>query len=146
MLLLNKSALFHKVASEELKVLLPLSRQESYPPGSIIFSQDSPAEKIYLLEYGSVALKTAFSGDLEITYELITKPGEVFGLSALIPPSRFNTTAICLGKTGVLVFPGKKLFPLFSRYPALGYTVMSNLAGLFAARLQRTRQLLAGQL
>jgi CRP/FNR family transcriptional regulator, cyclic AMP receptor protein len=146
MVSLKKSPLFSKLSAEELKVLLPLAQPENYPTGSIIFSQDSPAKKIYLLDHGNVALKTAFSEGLEITYEMIRKPGEVFGLSALIAPARFNTTAICLEPTAVLAFSQQDLLPAFSRNPALGYRVMRNLAVLIAARLKRTRQLLAGQM
>lgn len=142
----QKSDLFKNVSPEEFKILNPLARQETFASGSIIFNQEAPADKIYLLDHGSVAIKTSFSDGLEITYEIITRKGDPFGLSALIAPFRFTTTAICLEKTGVLAFPQKNLMQAFSRHPALGYKVMQNLSILMARRLKRTRQILAGQI
>jgi CRP/FNR family transcriptional regulator, cyclic AMP receptor protein len=145
MLLLKQSALFNKISPEESKVLLPLAHKETFTTGSIIFSQGSRAEKIYLLDYGNIALKTAFSDGLEITYEIITRKGEAFGLSALVAPFRFTTTAICLEKTEAMAFPQKDLMKALSYHSLLGFKVMQNLCILLARRLERTRRLLAGQ-
>ncbi len=146
MLLLKQNELFKKVSPEELKILTPLAGRETFASGSIIFNQGSRAEKIYLLDYGSIALKSAFSDGLEITYEMVTRKGDAFGLSALVTPFRFTTTAICLEKTGVMAFSQKNLMKSLSHYAPLGFKVMQNLCILLARRLQRTRQLLAGQI
>ena len=146
MLQLKKSALFKKVSPEEFKVLIPMAQQQTLASGSIIFYQDHPAEKIYLLDTGSVAIKTLCSNGLEITYEMITQKGGSFGLSALVAPFRFTTTAICVEKTQVVVFGRKDLIRTFTQYPLLGFKVMQNLCILIARRLEWTRQLLAGQI
>ena len=142
---LKQSALFNKVSPEEAKLLVRLAHKETFTTGSIIFSQGSRAEKIYLLGYGNIALKTAFSDGLEITYEMITRKGEAFGLSALVAPFRFTTTAVCLEKTEARVFPQKDLIKTLSSHSLLGFKVMQNLCVLLARRVERTRRLLAGQ-
>ena len=144
--LLKKSELFNKVSPEEIKVLTPLSQEKTFSPETIIFSQNTPAERIYLLDQGSVALKTVLSNGLEITYEMITKQGDPFGWSALVEPFEHMTTAICLEKTGVVVFNRKDLIRIFPQYPLLGFKVMHNLCILLARRLERTRLLLVGQI
>ena len=142
---LKQSELFKKVVPEGLKILAPLARLETYAPGSIIFSQNTLAEKLFLLDQGVVALKTSLAGGLEITYEMITKKGDPFGWSALVEPFKLTATAICLEKTQVIAFQQKELDRIFTQHPDLGFTVMKNLCILIARRLQRTRQLLAGQ-
>ena len=48
--LLKQSELFKKVPPEELKVLALLAKQKAFDPGTIIFSQNTLAEKIYVLD------------------------------------------------------------------------------------------------
>jgi len=144
--LLKKSELFKKVTLEELKVLIPFARQETLTMGSIIFYQDNPAEKLYLLDSGIVALKTSFSEGMEITYEMIAKKGDPFGWSSLVAPYRHTTTAICLEETKILFFRRIDLNRILPRHPTLGFKVMQNLCVLIARRLDRTRQLIVGQI
>jgi CRP/FNR family transcriptional regulator, cyclic AMP receptor protein len=144
--LLKQSELFKGVSPEELMLLTPLTRSETFSTGSIVFFQDAPAEKAYLLDHGLVALKTSLSDGVEITYEMITHRGDLFGWSALVEPFQLTATAICLEKTKVLELNRKDLNQLFSRYPRLGFKVMQNLCVLIARRLQRTRQILTGEI
>lgn len=144
--LLKQSDLFKKISAEELKALIPFSQEMTFATGSIIFSQNAKAEKIYLLVSGLVALKTTLTNGLEITYEMITKRGDPFGWSALIEPFQHMTTAICLERTKTVVFTRKDLHRLFPQHPLLGFKVMKNLSILIAKRLERTRRLLVGQL
>ena len=50
--LLKQSDLFKKIPAEELKPLIPLSYPKNFTTGSIIFSQNSKAEKVYLVGRG----------------------------------------------------------------------------------------------
>lgn len=144
--LLKQSDLFKKIPVEELKPLIPLSYPKNFITGSTIFSQNSKAEKVYVLEGGLVALKTALTNGLEITYEMITRRGDPFGWSALIEPYQHMTTAICLEDTKAVFFNRKDLSRLFPQHPLLGFKVMQNLSVLIAKRLERTRRLLVGQI
>jgi CRP/FNR family cyclic AMP-dependent transcriptional regulator len=144
--LLKQCDLFKKISAEEIKVLISLSQEKTFPSGSIIFTQNSKAEKVYVLESGSVALKTSLTNGVEITYEMITKRGDPFGWSALIEPFHHMTTAICLENTKAVAFNRKDLHRLFPKHPVLGFKVMQNLSILIAKRLERTRRLLVGQI
>jgi CRP-like cAMP-binding protein len=144
--LLKKSELFSKVSPEEIKVLTPFSQEKIFFTGTIIFSQNAPAERVYLLDHGAVALKTVLSNGLEITYEMITKRGDPFGWSALVEPFRHMTTALCLEDTKTVFFNRKDLYRLFPQHPSLGFKIMRNLSILIAKRLERTRRLLVGQI
>ena len=50
--LLKQCDLFKKVSAEEIKVLIPLSQEKTFPSGSIIFTQNSTAERVYFLDQG----------------------------------------------------------------------------------------------
>jgi CRP/FNR family transcriptional regulator, cyclic AMP receptor protein len=143
---LKQSELFSKVSPEEIKVLAPLSQVKTFSAGTVIFSQNASAERVYLLDQGSVALKTLLSNGLEITYEMITKRGDPFGWSALVEPFEHMTTAICMEETRAIIFNRKDLIRIFPQHPMLGFKVMHNLCILLARRLERTRRLLVGQI
>jgi CRP-like cAMP-binding protein len=142
----KQSELFNEIASRDLELLTPLAEAETFPTGSIIFYQDTLAERVYLLDRGAVALKTALSEGLEVTFELVKKKGSPFGWSALVEPYQLTATAICLEKTRVLSFGRKAFNQVLTQHPVLGLKVMRNLCILIAKRLQRTRQLLVGQI
>jgi CRP-like cAMP-binding protein len=144
--LLKQSELFKKVPDEEIKVLELLAREKIFSPGTTIFTQNTAAQKVYILNSGSVALKTTLANDLEITYEMITKRGDPFGWSTLVEPFQHMTTALCLEETKVLAFHGRDLKRTFPQHPFLGFKVMQNLCVLLARRLERTRRLLVGQI
>lgn len=142
----KQSELFKEISSRDLELLTPLAEAEIFPTGSIIFYQDTLAERVYLLDRGAVALKTALSEGLEVTFELVKKKGSPFGWSALVEPYQLTATAICLEKTRVLSFGRKAFNQVLTQHPVLGLKVMRNLCILIAKRLQRTRQLLVGQI
>jgi CRP-like cAMP-binding protein len=143
---LTHCAIFKGLSREERNLFLPLAEVESFKTGALIFLQDTPAEKVYILDQGSVALKTILQADLEITFEILKQEGTPFGWSALVEPYRLTATALCLENTRVISFDGKSLINLFRHHPLLGYKVVRNLCALIARRLQRTRALVAGQL
>ena len=142
----KQSELFNKISSRDLELLTPLAEAETFPTGSIIFYQDTLGERVYLLDRGVVAVKTALSEGLEVTFEIIKKKGSPFGWSALVEPYQLSATAICLEKTRVLSFERKAFNQVLTQHPALGFKVMRNLCIIIAKRLQRTRRLLMGQI
>ena len=134
------------LSPNERHLFFPLAETESFKTGTLLFLQDTPAKKVYILDQGSVALKTVLPMGLEITFEIIKKRGTPFGWSALVEPNRLTATAVCLENTRVISFKGKSLINLFHQNPLLGYKVFRNLCALVARRLLRTRELVAGQL
>jgi CRP-like cAMP-binding protein len=142
----KQSELFKEISSRDLELLTPLAEAETFPTGSIIFYQDTLAERVYLLDQGAVALKTALSEGLEVTFEMVKKKGSLFGWSALVEPYQLTATAICLEKTRVLSFGRKAFNQVLTQHPVLGFKVMRNLCVIIAKRLQRTRRLLVGQI
>jgi CRP/FNR family transcriptional regulator, cyclic AMP receptor protein len=143
---LAKCEILKGLSPDERKLLFPLAETESFKTGDRIYLQDTPAEKVYVLDRGSVALKTVLPAGLEISFEVLERKGTPFGWPALVEPYRLITSAVCLESTRVISFKRKALFDLFDHYPILGYKIFKNLCVLVARRLIRTRQLVAGQL
>ena len=143
---LAKCEIFKGLSPDERKLFFPLSETESFKTGDLIYRQDTPAEKVYILDRGSVALKTVLPAGLEISFEVLERKGTPFGWPALVEPYRLFTSAVCLENTRVISFKRKALFDFFDQYPVLGYKLFRNLCALVARRLIRTRQLVAGQL
>jgi CRP-like cAMP-binding protein len=134
------------LSPDERNLLIPLAETESFKTGAIIYLQDTPAEKVYILDQGSVAIKTVLPAGLEISFAILKMRGTPFGWPALVEPYRLITTAVCLENTRVISFKGKSLITLFHQNPVLGHQVYRNLCAFIARRLIRTRELVAGQL
>lgn len=143
---LAKCEILKGLSPDERKLFFPLAETESFKTGDRIYLQDTPAEKVYVLDQGSVALKTVLPAGLEISFQVLERKGTPFGWPALVEPYRLFTSAVCLENTRVISFKREALFTLFEQYPLLGYKVYRNLCALVARRLIRTRQLVAGQL
>ena len=143
---LTQCEILKGLSPDERNLIFPLAETESFKTGTLIFIQDTPAEKVYILDQGSVALKTVLPAGLEITFEIFKMKGTPFGWSALVKPYRLTATAVCLENTRIISFKGKSLINLFHQNPNLGYTVFRNLCALVARRLIRTRELVTGQL
>jgi CRP-like cAMP-binding protein len=143
---LAQCAILKGLSPNERSLFFPLAETESFETGALIYRQDTPAEKVYILDQGRVAIKTVLPAGLEISFEIFKRRGTPFGWPALVEPYRLITTAVCLEDTRVISFKGKSLIGLFHQNPFLGYIVYKNLCALVARRLIRTRELVAGQL
>jgi CRP-like cAMP-binding protein len=143
---LDQCVILKGLSADERSLFFPLAETESFGAGATIYRQDTPAEKVYILDQGSVALKTVLPAGLEISFQVFKVRGTTFGWPALVDPYRLITTAVCLEDTRVISFKGKSLIRLFHQNPFLGYIVYKNLCALVARRLIRTRELVASQL
>ena len=60
---LAQCAILKGLSPDERGLFFPLAETESFETGAIIYRQDTPAEKVYVLDQGSVALKTVLPAE-----------------------------------------------------------------------------------
>jgi CRP-like cAMP-binding protein len=88
----------------------------------------------------AVELTMKAEADFEIPISILRKPGDCFGISALIAPHVYTLSARCVEDGTSLVMKQADLKKLMLEDHELGCTIMANLAQNLLARLKETRQ------
>jgi CRP-like cAMP-binding protein len=118
--------LFHGLGREELKRVAPLFATARFRSGETVFKQGQPAEHVYVLEQGEVALRLYPDDGGCLTIAVIQREG-VFGWSAVLGRARYTAAAVCAADTQALVLPGSQLRALIRTEPALGRLLLGRL-------------------
>ncbi|MBT3364030.1 MAG: cyclic nucleotide-binding domain-containing protein [Chloroflexi bacterium] len=143
--LLAQSRLFEGLADDELNNIVGFCSKEVYAPGTTIFSEGEPGNKLYIVEDGKVvldmALRIGSGSGRNGSIDVITK-GQVFGWWG--GESYIQTmTARCVEKTKVIAIDAKGLWQILEQNDRIGYRVMKKLVGVISSRLLNTRDTLA---
>jgi CRP-like cAMP-binding protein len=106
--------------------------------GHVLFNLGEPADKVYLVLRGRIALTLPMQirgGEQDVLVEE-RLAGETLGWSGLIPPHRFTLKASASVESELLAFPRVALLDYFSANPAVGYAVSRNVASVIGHRLE----------
>jgi CRP/FNR family transcriptional regulator, cyclic AMP receptor protein len=122
----------------EAEAVMALGTRRALSAGAVLFKLGAPADEMYLITRGRVALTLPMqvfgrSEDVLVEERL---QGETIGWSALIPPHRFTLKASAPLETEVLAFSRGALVEHFASRPAVGHTVIRNVAAVIGHRLQ----------
>lgn len=146
---LRECRIFAGLSEGEEDRIAALAVPKEFGAGATIFSEGSPAEAIYVLEKGRVALQMQLPGERpqvsrRVTVDVVSE-GEAFGWSAAVARRLYTLSAMCLEPTRVLALDGAKLNALFQEDYRIGYKVMSQLIDVVASRLDETRRVLVSE-
>lgn len=132
------SELVTGLGSAEAEAVLALGTRRTLGPGAVLFKLGDPAEQMYLITRGRIALTLPMQilGRHEDVLVEERLPGETIGWSAVIPPHRFTLKASAPLETEVLAFSRAALLGHFAIRPAVGYAVIRNVAAIMGHRLQ----------
>jgi CRP-like cAMP-binding protein len=139
---LKEVELFRGLNSKQLQRFGKHLLEEDFSIGQTVFSQGTPAEKLYFLLDGEVSLGIRAKGEVDITAYSVNKKGECFGLSSLIKPYRNNVSAICNKRTRVLSVNGETLRKLIKQNSKMGIEIMEKVAEIYFNRLNGTRAMI----
>ena len=114
----------------ELKFLSAMAEATHAREGELLIQAGLPARTLYILEEGN--LMVAFPDGRAITFH---KPGRVVGWSALVSPTRYTASVICLTDCTLIAFPGSELLRLVQRNVAIGTKIMRNISEVLSRRL-----------
>lgn len=144
--LLQTCRIFEGLDGAQIEQIARLGRSAEYPAGTSIFNEKGPAEKLYVIESGKVALQMQLPGSRgrRLTVD-IARESEVFGWSALVDWRPYTLTSVCLENSQILEIDGPALRMLMEGDTAVGFYVMKGLIKLVASRLDETRHLLASE-
>lgn len=122
-----------------LRLLADNAMRMYYEPNELIFCEDEPANRFYLIESGRIALESYRRDQASVHIQTIG-PGDVLGWSWIFPPHYWNFDARALEATTTIFFYGTRLREQCEQDPALGYELMKRMGGVLVQRLQATRK------
>lgn len=135
---LRKSDLFEGLGDDELLAIARLAREEKYDAGSVIFRENGPANYLYIVREGRVAILIDIGRGKQTVIDTISRNGS-FGWSAMVPPYTYTSTSRTLESTRVIVLSGQQLRELCSTHCSTCYTIMEKIARIISKRLKETR-------
>jgi CRP-like cAMP-binding protein len=143
--LLRRYPFFTSLNDEQLKAVAMISEEKTYPKDSLILKENTPANKLFMLLEGDVDLIFSGGGEGAVTNALVGSiaPGEVLGVSSLIEPYMFISSARATIQVKVIEINGAALRALLEVDPKLGYYLMRNVAVAVLERLKYTQVELA---
>jgi signal transduction histidine kinase len=135
---LGRSEVFAGLAEVDLLAIASFCCEEAYDENQALLVEDMPADKLFVVERGKVALEKKVqlgrhSTPRNATIDYIG-PGQVSGFSALVAPYIYSTSAICVEPTRVVVVDGIALRAYLDDHPAAGFEIVSTLASLIGNR------------
>jgi len=145
---LGESSLFSDLSDEQRDKIAQLSREMTFETGDVLFREGDPADNIYIVLQGRVAVEVGLLGRQRRRCATIAtaRRGEFVGWSAAIGSAKYLASAYAVEKTAAVVVDRRALHSLFVDNPASGLRVMEKLIDLARSRLSRTTEILANML
>ena len=143
--LLRRYPFFASLTDEQLKAIAQIAEEKSYPKDALLLKESTQANKLFLLLEGDIDLIYSGGGEGAIVNALVGSiaPGEALGVSSLIQPYRYISTARATMPIKVVEIDGAALRDLMQADTKLGYALMSNIAVAVLERLKYTQVELA---
>jgi len=143
--LLRRYPFFALLTDEQLKAIAMIAEEKTYPKGTLLVKENTSATKLILLLEGDVDLVYSGGGEGAISNALVGSiaPGEMLGVSSLIEPYIYISSARATVPAKVVEIDGVAARALMQVDKSLGYTLMSNVAAAALERLKYTQVELA---
>ncbi len=145
---LGKSDLFSDLSDEQRDKIALLSRKMTFETGDILFREGDPADKLYIVLQGTLAVEVSLLGRQRRRCATIAAAhrGEFVGWSAGLGSQTYLASAYAVEKTTALVVDRRAVDGLFADDPASGLRVTVKLIEVARSRLSRTTEILATML
>ena len=114
------------------------ARNVAIGAGQLLVTEGDPADTLYLLRRGTVAIEIQAPGSGRVVIETLG-PGDAVGWSWMFPPYRWHFDVRAVGPVGAVAVDGACLRAKAESDPAFGYELMKRLGAVILERLQATR-------
>ena len=135
---LRSSSFFSELPDEQLHMLAEVAKQVEYPGNTVIFQEHEPANEVFLVLSGKVALVICLTGK-GCRQIMEVGDGELLGWSPLLHKHRLTDTARTLTPVKALTFDSSQLLKLCEENPSFGYEFMRRTAMVLSDRLYGVR-------
>jgi CRP-like cAMP-binding protein len=143
--LLRRYPFFASLDEKQLEAIAEITQEKSYPKGTLLVKENTTATCLALLIDGDIDLIFSGGGEGAISNALVGSiaPGEVYGVSSLIEPYRYTSSARATMPVKVIEVDGLALRVMVEKDAKLGYIMMRNVAIAVLERLRYTQVELA---
>jgi CRP-like cAMP-binding protein len=151
---LTQVEIFEGLSVNQLQRLAAIGREVEYHRGDVIFRENTPGDKMYIVLDGEVDIQVDphILGDklpqqARPTPITVIRRGQSFGEVSLVDSGVRSASAVCASERVLLLaFPRTDFLQLCQKNPAIGYCVMFNIASDLASRIRTTDFMLRGRL
>jgi len=135
---LSHAEIFSSLTEEDLAAIAEFCHEETYREGEMVLAEGEPADMLFVVERGKLALEKKVQLGKHSTTRNATigyvGPGKVAGFSTLTLPYVYSTSAVCIEPTRAIVIDGEQLRRYFETHPVAGFRAMAILAALIGGR------------
>jgi CRP-like cAMP-binding protein len=121
-----------------IELLAGCAHNVHFRPDELVFMEGQRAEAFYLVRSGRVAIEVHRPAGGPSILDTVEEGG-VLGFSWLVPPYRWLFDARATAETRAVSFDAGCLRAKCEADPAVGYALMSRVAGLMHTRLEAAR-------
>jgi CRP-like cAMP-binding protein len=143
--LLLTTMLFRGAGKDKIEHILDLFQERKLNPNATIFTQNMPAEALYIVKSGKVRI-SMMAGEGEEMGLLLLGPGEFFGELALIQETNRLVTARAETNVELLLLTRKDFNTLIELEPKVATRALVVITKLLAMRIrtyhERLKQLI----
>lgn len=136
---LFRAYLFRGLDARQMESVATIAMEIPLEEGQKIFTEGEEDGRIYIVKEGAVELTTRIENGLDLPISMLRDPGDLFGVSALLPPYQYSLSSRCAKQCSLLYIERKHLEKLMAEDKALALSIKSNLAEYFLNRLKETR-------
>ncbi len=123
--------ILQRLTDEELQSIAEYFEEEEVSVGITLCEEGTNADRLYVLEKGSVSISSKKGGQNDIE-----TPGKIVGWSFLVPPFLYTATAVTRTPCKVLMINSPDFYYVIHKEPRMGMKVINNLSGVIASRLK----------
>ena len=134
---LGEHRLFAGLGQTFIDLAAGCAKNTVFKPDEYLFHADEPADWIYLIRHGRVALEIAAPGRGAMQFETLGE-GDIAGLTWLLPPYRWGNDARAIELTRALALDARCLRDKCEADHNLGYEVLKRFLPVLVQRLQAT--------
>jgi CRP-like cAMP-binding protein len=136
---------FAMLNDDQVRAIAMIAVEKVHPKGTLLVKENATATKLIILVEGDVDLIYSGGGEGAISNALVGSiaPGEMLGVSSLIEPYTYISSARANGTVKVVEIDGVTLRAAMQADNQLGYVLMCNVAAAVLERLKYTQVELA---
>ena len=131
---LNHLPLFRDIEPERIAQLDPLFKHLTYEPNSVIFAQDQPANYLYVLLKGTVAITYKPYDGPSIIITRLQNGGDVFGWSAVVGSKQYTSSSNSVAEVEVVRVLATDLWGFVRGNPETGRFILDRFASGVSSR------------
>lgn len=136
--LVREHPFFTDLKEEHCNLVCGCAKNVRFESGEYLLREGDRADEFYLIRDGRVALEINAPGRAGITFQTVG-PGEIVGVSWLVPPYRWTYDARALERVRAISLDASCLREKCDTDHDLGYEMMIRFVPVLVQRLQATR-------